>query len=996
MVSFAVVSDSFAFVSPLHTCVSSCLLALSPNSLLNSHTFHSASLYDSHSQGAEDCTGPGPTQCTLASDSTRTNPCRNVIEGTRCLAACTVSTHFLDVSQALCVPCSDTCDNAGCTAPGGRACRGGCAKALLGDECVLDCPLTHYLDSEGVCRVCDAHCTAAAGVRRCHGAGPAKCTACVQAQDGATCVATCKATQVLVDGLCRDCHPQCMGGCRGTAADQCAACALWEYDGVCMGECPSHLTYANRGTLQCEPCHPECNTREGAGGCPTGTAATDCRRCARVKEEGACRSSCSLGRYADATDTSEADLGACRLCHPECSGGCTGPSAAQCNTCARFNYRGTCVDTCPALTFRSGGFCLDCNANCLTGCTGAGAEECTPDRLRLETNAKTLGCRVAVEILPNAVTICHAVCPVGLYANPDGICTRCEAVCPLQYGCSGPGAAGCNSCPSTQYLDVDRQCQDCNAACREGCDGPSEAECHACRGARFGTDCVASCVSLDDPARQLYFYGDADVTPGETVCRPCHPQCAPGGCSGKGPTACLGGCAAFSDYSATANATGNPTCVAACNANSYTSNSPVSNACHRCAPECSGGCTGPGAASCVACAVGRDRRTGVCVSACAENEVLSATRECECPSDRAYVSADGSCQLCSFECQAGCFGPGPDACSALPSGCRVAELDGECVAACPSGMEVRDKECVCKTNFYPLPGGVACAACSEQCLDGCSGPRASQCNSCRAFRSGTVCVAACGPGEQPDSNRQCTACSSECAAGCFAPSDARQCGSCRNYVDDGTCVQTCPSTKPFARRTVCLATCPSTAPYYNDTRAAVTGPLTMPQECVSACEELGIAGKTYVSDANPLRCMTAARAARDAPASSSSSNNEANVIAGSVAGAALGIVFLVVLVLLVQRRSERKQTLELQGYTPGDGRLKTNPVYLPAQRAPGGPNGRTSRTNPYILDASPDGGYMDVHRGAYPLQAFDEPATTMEDEDGDLDYAMNSVQSTHI
>ena len=860
---------------------------------------------------------------------------------------------------------------------------------------MLDCPLTHYVDEQNVCRPCDALCTAGPGERRCFGAGPTKCTACTHAQDGPTCVSTCKVTQTNVGGVCTDCHPQCEETCRGPGADACTACAAFDFDGLCVATCPDHLSFTVEATQTCEPCHPECNTLDGIGGCPTGTTARDCRRCSRVIESGVCRSSCSVGLYTDKTDTSQADLGACRPCHPQCSGGCTGPGATQCNTCAQFNYRGTCVSTCPSLTFRSGDLCLDCNPNCLQGCTGAGPEECTPDRLRLETTAQTLGCRDAVVILPNDVTVCYDACPLGMYADADGICTRCSALCSTAYGCTGPGEEGCVACPATQYLDASRTCQDCHPDCAGGCSGPSEGECETCRGARFGDECVSSCSVLDDVNRERYYYADEDTVPGEAVCRSCHPQCAPGGCSGPSARECLAGCRAFTDFgSATAapaaNASANaPTCVASCGVNSYATDLPVPQSCFRCAPECAGGCQGPTAQQCNACAFARARVSGTCTLSCDANEVVSAEGACICPADRAYVNpATGQCEACSPECAQGCFGPDATQCRNLPSGCRVAELDGACVADCPQGMEARGSECVCQDGFYPRAGGPGCLACHPQCAGGCTGAGATRCDRCLNYRRGTTCVETCGASEHPNAERQCAPCSPECVSGCAAPGDATQCGACRNYVDGGRCVPTCPSGKPFARRTVCLESCPSTAPFYNDTRAGFEQPLTMPQECVSSCEELNIEDRVFVSEFVPFRCTTAQLAARDAPPAASSDDNEANIIAGSTVGAALALVLIVVIIIIVvMRRQEKKQTkaFEMSDATMG-GRLRTNPMYVPKSGRVASPD--VGRVNPYMLDVPPgadDGGYLDISGRS--ARSFDEADV--------LEYS-DTTQSTHI
>jgi hypothetical protein len=162
----------------------------------------------------------------------------------------------------------------------------------------------------------------------------------------------------------------------------------------------------------------------------------------------------------------------------------------------------------------------------------------------------------------------------------------------------------------------------------------------------------------------------------------------------------------------------------------------------------------------------------------------------------------------------------------------------------------------------------------------------------------------------------------------------------------------------------------------------------MPQECVPACEELGIDEKVIVSEFVPFRCTTAALAARDAPPSSASDENDANIIAGSTAGAALGLVVLIVIVIFfVMRRQDRRQT---QAFDMSDssmgGRVKTNPMYVPKAGRVGSPD--MGRINPYMLDVPPGdeaGGYLSVSGRS---------ASDFEEADV-LDYS-DTTQSTHI
>lgn len=87
--------------------------------------------------------------------------------------------------------------------------------------------------------------------------------------------------------------------------------------------------------------------------------------------------------------------------------------------------------------------------------------------------------------------------------------------------------------------------------------------------------------------------------------------------------------------------------------------------------------------------------------------------------------------------------------------------------------------------------------CSDQ---GCWGPGPSQCVSCQAYRRGKECVSSCninsGEPREYIENDHCFLCHSEClpqnnTLTCIGPG-ADQCIKCAHYIDDDTCVNTCP------------------------------------------------------------------------------------------------------------------------------------------------------------------------------------------------------------
>lgn len=91
--------------------------------------------------------------------------------------------------------------------------------------------------------------------------------------------------------------------------------------------------------------------------------------------------------------------------------------------------------------------------------------------------------------------------------------------------------------------------------------------------------------------------------------------------------------------------------------------------------------------------------------------------------------------------------------------------------------------------------------CDPLCQGGCWGPGPSQCVSCKYFQRGTECVDQCnvdqGPVREYIDGSLCVACHEECqplnnTASCHG-SGADMCIKCRNFKDEESCVDRCPS-----------------------------------------------------------------------------------------------------------------------------------------------------------------------------------------------------------
>jgi epidermal growth factor receptor len=109
-----------------------------------------------------------------------------------------------------------------------------------------------------------------------------------------------------------------------------------------------------------------------------GLGPTACQFCRTFKLNGICVNSCNAGDtfnnsyiYVENEETRE-----CNFCHPECSGGCTGPSEYDCVACKNLMIAGNgtvkrCVDNCPITHYTDADtkLCLPCDENCF-GCSG--------------------------------------------------------------------------------------------------------------------------------------------------------------------------------------------------------------------------------------------------------------------------------------------------------------------------------------------------------------------------------------------------------------------------------------------------------------------------------------------------------------------------------------------------------------------------------------------------------------------------------------------------
>jgi len=282
--------------------------------------------------------------------------------------------------------------------------------------------------------------------------------------------------------------------------------------------------------------------------------------------------------------------------------------------------------------------------------------------------------------------------------NNSGLfdCGNCSNVCA---SCSGPSDSDCIECAVTSYLV--QIFANNSKQCTQQCMNYSNDDRH----------CVDSCS-----AGQYLDHFDAEST---TFCRNCSEVCAiDTECSGPAPTQCSQ--CKYVRYQME--------CVPECPINTFEDQFNNCIPCHNLCDQ-SAGCTGPAATECHSCAnfmIIDNTENGTCAEKCPPN----------------YYSNDGTCFLCDPLCLAGCTGGGPMHCyECLFTGVEHSDNSIECVEECDSSVHYLD-------NYTNL-----CERCSEMCsnIDGCDGPSASECHSCRlanssvpgAFKFNDTCILDC-------------------------------------------------------------------------------------------------------------------------------------------------------------------------------------------------------------------------------------------------------------
>ncbi|KAL4482616.1 hypothetical protein ABPG73_021276 [Tetrahymena malaccensis] len=601
-------------------------------------------------------------------------------------------------------------------------------------------------------------------------------------------------------------------------------------------------------------------------------------------------------------------------CYPGCQT-CSGPAMDQCLTCITgavanngqcqcttgFAYQTSCVSSCPA-GLRGEPTLLICVQNYsdtvdkLCGLEGFMDLVYYVDKTAVHTNPtlnleikatlsknsaqKSYGLRNLYVILiqcsqwcvscnPTACLqcdnthylykgLCYVTCPTTTYIDGNRECHDCDATCAT---CGGPQNTDCitcppgkllynnggwtcvGSCPATNYYSDGTTCQKCDASCLT-CSAGANNKCLTCNGGAFfyKNQCLASCPS------NTFVSGNKCVDC-DSTCKTCT------GPSNKECASCDS-----STYLLTQGS--QKSCVANCGDQLYQNT--TNNTCSSCDPTCFN-CSGPNPNQCTQCTGSKYLQGNQCQNTCnpgfyagPNNMCLGWPKNCtSCPSptflnvDHSCVSqcpngfyADGNtCKACPSQCST-CILQGASAvCTSCPS--SQALYNGNCVSNCPaktyqtnSKLYLQNNTCssTCQNGTFPDKSTNKCQKCDSTCLT-CSAGTNTDCLTCSSPNylqtDKNSCLPTCKSNEYQDSSsNKCAPCNVTCAT-CSGPAST-QCLTCQA----GQLLYTSPDNKK-----TCINSCPDG--YFSDTKNNVCA------QCNSSC-------LTCASPGDNKSCLTCA------------------------------------------------------------------------------------------------------------------------------------------
>jgi hypothetical protein len=299
---------------------------------------------------------------------------------------------------------------------------------------------------------------------------------------------------------------------------------------------------------------------------------------------------------------------------------------------------------------------------------------------------------------------CHGGC-TSQGAHHTGPCYQCGPNGGTNALCAALTIPGPCACPSrqggycTDTASDSANCAGCGNVCPSGtfcCGGKCIPNCSAvdqCHGAGVCNPSTQSCTNPTKPDGTAC--NARTCTTGDT--------CMSGACTSSGATACSSGqCCSNGTCvnmgSAACGCCNNGICVASCRSGqccNLGTCSPIGpGGCLQADDTCGltgsgvgGTCLGPGStcvtqgsAGCACCDI-----SGLCLDSCASDQCCS-NGICQPIGPGGCLKSDGTCGLTGSGVGGTCLGPGLTCVTQGSAGCACCDINGICVASCPSGQ----------------------------------------------------------------------------------------------------------------------------------------------------------------------------------------------------------------------------------------------------------------------------------------------------------------------
>ena len=648
-----------------------------------------------------------------------------VLDGTSC--TCPLGSNLI---TGACLGCLSEC--ATCTTSTTCAtCKDSKATIDLNGLCA--CQGSTYEGNDGLCADCHTDCLT------CYGGLASNCLTCVDTNAevvSGECV--CKTSYFYnnITLLCADCHSDCLT-CYGALANNCLTCVDTNAK-VVSGECVCKTGYFySSTTLLCEACGGDCSSCSDTNFC---TACKDTNAQVNLIT-GLC--SCKTGYYASSSNNL-----VCSICASNCL---TCDAQDRCLSCSETNadlntVTGIC--SCKSGFYASSTNPLTCNVcenDCLTCVDSNLCTECKDSNAQLSASPGLCSCKDGYYVSNNdalACSICHLSCLTctGPSSNQCILCKDSQATL-INSICT---------CNSGYFVTQSWACSQCHLNCKT-CTGASESSCVTC----LADNSYFSLLTSTCQCLEGYFMQSQNPL----TCASCHTTCAT--CSNSFISSCI---SCKSANSALIN--GQCNCLEGFYLNDLGN-------CQTCDPSCFT-CQGPSKYDCLSCS---------------DNKANLVNGVCQCIDSFFYNSTSAACESCGNLCYK-CDEEGKcleciDESLVIESGiCECAkgssfDYDLQICLKCSENCErcnVSDFKCILCEDHETQPIDGVCPCKSNQYLDDLG-----KCLSCSLYCNNcvneTYCES-CVMGYFLTENKTCIECNPDCL-NCSSPSPD-QCLSCKD------------------------------------------------------------------------------------------------------------------------------------------------------------------------------------------------------------------------